>query len=294
MTFLNRCLAGVITISTGLATNLPPTSTPGDAVTLKDQLDALLDAGVFDSTGTKIGAVRQVYVDDASGKITFATVSTGIFSSDAIVPLHGARLLDDELHVDHTRSVIRDSPRPDHTEDALTADQEVTLLEYYGLEAPVRAAVPAPAAPSRATPRATPPEPRDEKTTTSPPTPPVGGTRSPGEPGAGGAPGPVRPATPRAEATAPGEEDTGARDTDAKGPVARNTDTGAPVARNTGTETTGTGTTDPGTTGPADSRTEKPVAKSAGPTPDGTAEPTDGGDRGPEGGRGPAASPDRD
>ncbi|MET3861086.1 sporulation protein YlmC with PRC-barrel domain [Dietzia sp. 2505] len=115
-------------------------------MTLKDQLDALLDATAFDSTGTKIGAVRQVYVDDASGKITFATVSTGIFSSDAIVPLHGARLLDDELHVDHTRAVIRDSPRPDHTEDALTPEQEVKLLEYYGLEAPVRGREATPAA----------------------------------------------------------------------------------------------------------------------------------------------------
>ena len=121
-------------------------------MTLKDQLDALLDATVFDSTGTKVGAVRQVYVDDASGKITFATVSTGIFSSDAIVPLHGARLLDDELHVDHTRSVIRDSPRPDHTEDALTPDQEVKLLEYYGIEAPVRGQEAAPSRPRSAAP----------------------------------------------------------------------------------------------------------------------------------------------
>lgn len=105
---------------------------------LKEQLDALLDATAFDSTGAKIGAVRQVYVDDASGKLTFATVSTGIFSADAIVPLHGARLLDDELHVGHTRVVIRDSPRPDDTEDALTPEQEIKLLEYYGIEAPAR------------------------------------------------------------------------------------------------------------------------------------------------------------
>ena len=116
----------------------PPASTLGDAVNLKDQLDALLDATAFDSTGAKIGAVRQVYVDDASGKITFATVATGLFSADAIVPLHGARLLENELHVDHTRDVIRDSPRPDDTEDALTPDQEVKLLEYYGIEAPAR------------------------------------------------------------------------------------------------------------------------------------------------------------
>ena len=105
---------------------------------LKDQLDTLLDATAFDSTGAKVGAVRQVYVDDASGKITFATVATGIFSADAIVPLHGARLLEDELHLDHTRAVIRDSPRPDNTEDALTPEQEVTLLEHYGIESPTR------------------------------------------------------------------------------------------------------------------------------------------------------------
>lgn len=103
---------------------------------LKDQLDALLDATAYDSTGVKIGAVRQLYVDDASGKITFATVSTGIFSADAIVPLHGARLIDDELHIDHTRAVVRDSPRPDGTEDALTPDKEIRLLEYYGIEPP--------------------------------------------------------------------------------------------------------------------------------------------------------------
>lgn len=103
---------------------------------LKDQLDALLDATAYDSTGVKIGAVRQLYVDDASGKITFATVSTGVFSADAIVPLHGARLIDDELHIDHTRAVVRDSPRPDGTEDALTPDKEIRLLEYYGIEPP--------------------------------------------------------------------------------------------------------------------------------------------------------------
>lgn len=116
---------------------------------LKDQLDALLDATAFDSTGTKIGAVRQVYVDDTSGKMTFATVATGIFSADAIVPLHGARLLDDELHLDHTRSEVRDSPRPDRTEDGLTPDQEFRLLEYYEVEAPSRGRAPATPAPGK-------------------------------------------------------------------------------------------------------------------------------------------------
>ena len=176
---------------------------------LKEQLDTLLDATAFDSTGTKIGAVRQVYVDDASGKLTFATVSTGIFSADAIVPLHGARLLDDELHVDHTRAVIRDSPRPDNTEDALTPAQEVTLLEHYGLEAPARdrgAAEPEPRSGAKPGPAAKPkseskpgpapepksgakpepaPKPKSESTsgaTSAPESKPASGPKSPTEP----------------------------------------------------------------------------------------------------------------
>ena len=217
-------------------------------MTLKDQLDALLDATAFDSTGTKIGAVRQVYVDDASGKITFATVSTGIFSSDAIVPLHGARLLDDELHVDHTRAVIRDSPRPDHTEDALTPEQEVKLLEYYGLEAPVRgreATPPATATPGKA---ATP-----EKTGT-PGTKPAGekpaGEKSPGKT----APGKTAPGT---VGTSPGEAPEGAGKT-------------------------ATTTTSPATAvgdGPDNARAETP--KSAGGTP------AEGGETGESAGREP-------
>lgn len=177
-------------------------------MTLKDQLDALLDATAFDSTGTKIGAVRQVYVDDASGKITFATVSTGIFSSDAIVPLHGARLLDDELHVDHTRAVIRDSPRPDHTEDALTPEQEVKLLEYYGLEAPVRgreATPPATATPGKTGTPGTAATPGKAATPEKTGTP---GTKSAGEKPAGEkSPGKTAPGT---VGTSPGEAPEGA------------------------------------------------------------------------------------
>lgn len=101
----------------------------------QEQLEMLLSARAFDSTGTKIGEVRQVYLDDSTGRATFATVSTGIFSADAIVPLFGARLLDGELHLDHTRSSIKSSPRFDHTEDSLTPEQELDLLEHFGIEA---------------------------------------------------------------------------------------------------------------------------------------------------------------
>lgn len=171
---------------------------------LKEQLDALLDATAFDSTGTKVGSVRQVYVDDASGKLTFATVSTGIFSADAIVPLHGARLLDSELHLDHTRSVIRDSPRPDNTEDALTPDQEVKLLEYYGIEAPQRGRDTAATKPGMADPKKPdtkgdkPAEKKSESTTERPKSAPGSTSSSSSSPSGTSSPTNAAPSAPKA------------------------------------------------------------------------------------------------
>ncbi|HJE90531.1 MAG TPA: hypothetical protein K8V11_05940 [Dietzia timorensis] len=102
----------------------------------QEQLEMLLSATAFDSAGTKVGDVRQVYLDDATGRATFASVSTGIFSADAVVPLFGSRLLDGELHLGHKKAAIKESPRFDNSEDALTPDQERDLLEHFGMEAP--------------------------------------------------------------------------------------------------------------------------------------------------------------
>ncbi|ANI91350.1 hypothetical protein [Dietzia timorensis] len=102
----------------------------------QEQLEMLLSATAFDSAGTKVGDVRQVYLDDATGRATFASVSTGIFSADAVVPLFGSRLLDGELHLGHKKAAIKDSPRFDNSEDTLTPDQERDLLEHFGMDAP--------------------------------------------------------------------------------------------------------------------------------------------------------------
>ncbi|WP_314037194.1 PRC-barrel domain-containing protein [Dietzia sp. CH92] len=230
---------------------------------LKEQLDALLDATAFDSTGAKIGAVRQVFVDDASGKITFATVSTGLFSADAIVPLHGARLLDDELHVDHTRAVIRDSPRPDDTEDGLTPEQEAKLLEYYGIETPARlrgtaAQDPAPS-PSPRAPQDGGPQPSAPKDA---------GPRKPGPAGATRTPSAApKDATRAAAGETPGKDDEDDRGGDGGAPTsgaaAQASAAAAQAARGDGKgATTTTKSTD------GDTAADSPApAKSSGPGP---------------------------
>lgn len=112
-------------------------------MSLQDQLDALLDATVIDSAGVKVGKVERIYLDDVTGKATFATVSTGIFSADSTLPLYGAQLLEGELHVDHTKQKIKSAPHMKEIEDGLSPDVEADLCDYFGIDLPVSKSAPA-------------------------------------------------------------------------------------------------------------------------------------------------------
>ncbi len=56
-----------------------------------NNIEQLQSATVYDQSGDKVGKVGQVYLDDATGEPTWATVSTGLFgTSESFVPLQGA------------------------------------------------------------------------------------------------------------------------------------------------------------------------------------------------------------
>jgi uncharacterized protein (TIGR02271 family) len=89
---------------------------------------------LYDSSGDKVGKVGQVYLDDHSGQPSWATVSTGFFgSSETFVPLEGARLDGDNLHVAHDKDKIKDAPRVE-VDQHLSETEEAELYRYYGLE----------------------------------------------------------------------------------------------------------------------------------------------------------------
>lgn len=95
--------------------------------------DELMGAQVQDSTGTKIGDVGQVYLDDASGKPQWVTVSTGLFGTKAsFVPLQQANFADGVLRVQVTKDQVKDAPRVD-TDQHISPEEEAELYRYYGL-----------------------------------------------------------------------------------------------------------------------------------------------------------------
>jgi sporulation protein YlmC with PRC-barrel domain len=95
----------------------------------------LIGRKAFDSNGTKIGTVDEVYLDDATGTPEWAAVRTGLFSRDAFVPLEPSVFEDDVLRVPYERSLIKESP-DFGVGRHLSPEQELQLYRHYGLDVP--------------------------------------------------------------------------------------------------------------------------------------------------------------
>ncbi|GAA3603652.1 hypothetical protein GCM10022199_04220 [Marihabitans asiaticum] len=89
---------------------------------------------VYDSDGDKVGSVGQIYLDDTTGEPNWVTVNTGLFGTkETFVPLDGARVEDDEIHVPHDKGTIKDAPQVD-ADGHIDEEQEAELYRYYGVE----------------------------------------------------------------------------------------------------------------------------------------------------------------
>ena len=98
----------------------------------QNNIDTIVDRDVYGSDGTKIGAARQVYVDDETGAPEWVTVRTGLFgTSESFVPLADATVSGDRVVVPYDKSFVKDAPNL-REDGHLTPDQERELYAYYG------------------------------------------------------------------------------------------------------------------------------------------------------------------
>ncbi|KOG90974.1 PRC and DUF2382 domain-containing protein [Streptomyces varsoviensis] len=88
---------------------------------------------VVDTDGHRVGSVQQVYRDDRTGDPEWITVRTGLFGmKETFVPLAGAKKVDGDLRVPHSKDTIKDAPRID-ADGHLDPGEEDRLYEHYGL-----------------------------------------------------------------------------------------------------------------------------------------------------------------
>ncbi|WIE82568.1 PRC and DUF2382 domain-containing protein [Curtobacterium sp. MCPF17_021] len=96
-------------------------------------LNSVFGAQVTDPDGAKVGTVKQVYVDQHDGHPLFASVSTGLFGrSESFVPLEGADLSGDELHVAYGKDQIKDAPRVEG-DGELSDEEQDRVFDHYGI-----------------------------------------------------------------------------------------------------------------------------------------------------------------
>ena len=89
-------------------------------------------APVYDAAGEKIGSVDEIFYDNDSSRPEWVGLGTGFFATKRVlVPLEGARLADDGLHVPYPSDLVKDAPDIDSNE--ISAQTEEELYAHYQL-----------------------------------------------------------------------------------------------------------------------------------------------------------------
>ncbi|MEU2040874.1 PRC-barrel domain-containing protein [Nocardia niwae] len=102
---------------------------------MTEMLETLIGSSVYGPEGEKIGKVKRVYVDNNSGSPTWIAVSTGLFSTDALVPLAGAEHRPESatLQVRVGKEAVKTSPQLDHN-GQISPQAEQELFDHYQID----------------------------------------------------------------------------------------------------------------------------------------------------------------
>ena len=96
---------------------------------MTNSLDTVLGSTVYGPDQQKIGKVKEIYLDNRNGYPTWASVSTGLFSSNSLVPLAGAAHNGDRLQVIVDKDAVKTAPHLD-ANGAINPQQEQELLRH--------------------------------------------------------------------------------------------------------------------------------------------------------------------
>jgi len=86
-----------------------------------------------DRDGDKIGEIKEIYLDRATGRPQWALVSTGLLKGQSFVPLEGAAEEPDGVRFAYDKAQVKDAPSID-VDQELSPEEEQRLYVHYGLE----------------------------------------------------------------------------------------------------------------------------------------------------------------
>jgi stress response protein YsnF/sporulation protein YlmC with PRC-barrel domain len=95
----------------------------------------LIGAELLDSSGIKVGRIGQIYLDESTGELEWATVNTGRFGvNETFVPLAQADRAGRAVRVPYEKATIKDAPNMFACGAHLDESKERELYIYYGLD----------------------------------------------------------------------------------------------------------------------------------------------------------------
>ncbi len=98
------------------------------------KIQDLINATAFDKNGDKLGSVKEVFINDATGQPDFVEVGHGLFGmSSSLVPLRGHRLNGEELQLAFSKDRIQDAPNIDN-DAQLTEDDQNTIYRHFEVD----------------------------------------------------------------------------------------------------------------------------------------------------------------
>jgi uncharacterized protein (TIGR02271 family) len=98
------------------------------------QVRDVIGRQVVDASGSKIGRIGQVYLDDQTGEPEWATVNTGLFgTNESFVPLAEAEPGNEAVRVPYSKDQVKDAPTVNPAGGHLDQTDEAQLYRHYGL-----------------------------------------------------------------------------------------------------------------------------------------------------------------
>jgi hypothetical protein len=98
-------------------------------------IERVLGRTAYDVTGARIGPIVTLHSCTPSGEIAWATVARGLaVAQHVLVPLSGARVSDDGVHLEVEKAVIKKAPKIE-VDGALSEPELARLASHYGLTA---------------------------------------------------------------------------------------------------------------------------------------------------------------
>lgn len=102
----------------------------------RQQIPQVLNHPLQDVNGRKVGEVKDVFQDDATGRPEWLGVRTGLMGNkETFVPVAGSDLVSDHIESRWEKDFIKQAPEVDVDSDGHLSAEEVGLLyQYYGID----------------------------------------------------------------------------------------------------------------------------------------------------------------